>query len=99
MLKGKYINLRKVEENDLLLLKEWLTRPDFAAALRGSLLNNEAQGRVVTMIEANLQLFGDLQYFMIENKKSERTATACMSTSLNRTCFALRIKPQPMKEN
>ena len=71
MLNGKYITLRKVEETDLPVLMQWLTSSDFASALRGSLLTNEAQGRVNSIIDENLNLYGELQYFIVEDKKHE----------------------------
>ncbi len=70
MLKGNCVNLRKVEGKDLEMIKSWLESSDFRIALHGSLLSGEAQARIATMLEENCKLNGELQYFVIENKKA-----------------------------
>jgi len=69
MRSAKYINLRKIEENDINKIYEWLTRDDYLMALSGSKMPSQIESKIDSMLETKQGVFARESHFIVESKK------------------------------
>jgi RimJ/RimL family protein N-acetyltransferase len=78
MLKGKYINIRKIDEDDLNYFKTWFGQPDYFMAMSGSFFDSAANKSFI--IEDNVNIYGNRQYFILEDKKGNTIGFVLLSS-------------------